>query len=215
MKPQADTSLLRPGLRLAALAAIVALVLAAVWHAVEEPINTRRIEAERQRLEAVLPALAHDNDLLASAFVIDPAANQFTQVALLGFSEARSGWRATLQGQPSGVVLPLATDAGFNGRIELLIGIDTEGRITGVSVISHNETEGLGAAIADRESRWMQAFANRSLANTPAVLWQVKKDGGDFDQWVGATITPRAVVRAIHGALLFFEENRASLLQAQ
>jgi electron transport complex protein RnfG len=78
--------------------------------------------------------------------------------------------------------------------------------------VQHAETPGLGDKIDAALSPWIRSFNNRSLPNTPEVLWQVKKDGGDFDQFVGATITPRAVVAAVHNALLFFDANRERLL---
>jgi electron transport complex protein RnfD len=162
-------------------------------------------------LADVMPAARHDNDLAAATFTIDPARSDFANIHLLGLRDARTSYRATLNGAPSGVVLPLIAPQGYNGAIELLIGIDATGAITGVRTLHHDETRGLANAL-DGNSNWLRAFDNRSLANTDTVLWAVKQDGGDFDAFVGATITPRATVNAIHDALEFFALNREQLL---
>jgi electron transport complex protein RnfG len=201
----------RQGLGFAAFVVATVLLLVLCYHIGSDRILGQRLAAERRALNAVLPAVAHDNDLLASAFTLDPAASDFQQLALLGLSSARNAYRATLQGQPSGVIVPAET-TGFSGSITLMIGIDTEGSITGVRAVQHRETRGLGDRIDADVSPWIRSFNNRSLQNTPEQLWAVKKDGGDFDQFVGATVTPRAVVAAIHDALVFFDLNRDALL---
>ncbi len=175
-------------------------------------LASKRVDMERAALTVVFPANLHDNDLATASFTIDPAANTFVNTELLGLTNPRPAYRATLNGQTSGVILPLAAPEGYSGAIELLIGIDTDGNITGVRALQHNETRGFGDGIEPGVSKWILGFDNRSLENTDEVLWAVKKDGGDFDQFVGATITPRAVVGAVHNALLFFEKNRETLL---
>ncbi|HEY0963966.1 MAG TPA: RnfABCDGE type electron transport complex subunit D [Pseudomonadales bacterium] len=174
-------------------------------------VRMRAPDREAALLAAVMPGALHDNELATSTFIIDPAGSAFANVHLLGLDEARNGYRATLDGMPSGVVLPLVAPQGYNAAIELLVGINADGAITGVRTLHHDETRGLADAL-DGDSSWLRAFDNRSLANTDTVLWAVKKDGGDFDQFVGATITPRATVNAIHDALQFFELNREQLL---
>lgn len=96
---------------------------------------------------------------------------------------------------------------GYSGEIRYLMGVDTQGSITGVRILSHSETPGLGDKIELQKSDWVLSFNQRSLANTP--VWGVKKDGGDFDQFSGATITPRSVVRGIHKAMLALDEDLA------
>lgn len=191
------------------LAAVAAALL--LSFTVDLVIRVRAPDRELALLADVMPAARHDNDLAASAFTVDPAASEFANIHLLGLDEARRGYRATQNGTPSGVVLPLIAPEGYNGAIELLIGIDAAGAITGVRTLTHAETRGLADAL-DGNSNWLRAFDNRSPANTDTILWAVKKDGGDFDQFVGATITPRATVNAIHNALQFFELNREQLL---
>jgi electron transport complex protein RnfG len=200
-------------LRLGAFAFGAAVLLALVYYGTDERIAEQRLAAEREALAAVMPAALHDNDLLTASFLLDPAASPFADIALLGLSGARPAYLARLQGSSSGVILPLETPEGYSGTITLLIGIAADGVITGVRALEHGETPGLGDKIELRASDWILGFDTRSLANTDEVSWQVKKDGGDFDQFVGATITPRAVVGAVHNALLFFESNREQLLR--
>jgi electron transport complex protein RnfG len=207
-------SLTASALQFAAVAFLAVLPLALVQQLTETRRADRLGDLQRAALAAILPPALHDDDLLAGRFSLGPHSSGYTGLEQLGLTEERSAYRARLGGRVSGVILPVETALGYNGSIVLLAGIDTEGRLTGVRVVTHAETRGLGDRLEADLSPWIDGFANRSLANTPAPLWRVKKDGGDFDQFVGATITPRAVVAAIHSALLFFDANQDSLLDA-
>jgi electron transport complex protein RnfG len=209
------TAMRQHGLRLGLFALGTALLLSLVNVATQERIDEQRRSAERAALEEVLPPTQHDNDLLQDAFSLGPHSTGFARLELLGLTSERQAYVARRDGQVSGVILPAETAEGYSGSIVQLVGIDRDGRITGVRVLQHNETPGLGDKIELRKHRWILSFDNRSLDNTDALLWRVKKDGGDFDQFVGATITPRAVVAAVYRALQFFEANRAQLLEEQ
>ncbi len=180
-------------------------------------IETRLIAPQQQQadialLEAILANVPHDNALPNDAFGLTPGAATFVQVDLLGLTIARTGYIARQQGNISGFVLPAATLEGYNGSIQLLVGVSVEGEITGVRILAHNETPRLGDKIELRFSDWVLNFNNRSLGNTDPLLWRVKQDGGEFDQFTGATITPRAVVGAVRKALEFFAVNKEALL---
>jgi len=130
---------------------------------------------------------------------------------LLGSGENVTVYRARKNGLPIAVLIaPLAPD-GYSGSIGLLVGINENGTLAGVRVTSHRETPGLGDDIEVQRSDWIESFAGRSLDKPSAAGWRVKKDGGDFDQFTGATITPRAVVAAVHKALQYYRENRIVL----
>lgn len=206
------TSIRRHSVRLGLFALGAAVLLASVNLLTTERIAAQRLTAEREALAAVLPPVLHDNDLLEHAFTLSPATSDFTQIALLGLSSARQGYLSRLNGNSNGVILPVETAEGYSGTILLLLGIDQEGSITGVRVLQHSETPGLGDKLELRKDDWILDFDTLSLQNPAASGWQVKKDGGVFDQFVGATITPRAVVLAVHRALQFFELNRQQLL---
>ena len=111
----------------------------------------------------------------------------------------------------AGIILPLEVHNGYSGDIFLLVGIREDGTISGVRVLQHTETPGLGDKIDIGVSDWILSFDGRSLENPPPSRWRVVKDGGDFDQFVGATVTPRALVAGVSRALEFFSLNRKSL----
>ena len=194
-----------------AIALVVAAILGAGLVAFSHQITYDKIVSnERAALIRSLSVLIdhdmYDNDLV----------NDITYVQdkkLLGSDNPIVVYRARLQDQPSAVVLsPVAPD-GYNGKIHLLVGVDYDGTLIGVRVVSHQETPGLGDMIDARRSNWILSFNGLSLNNLTRKGWNVKRDGGIFDQFTGATITPRAVVKAVHNSLLFYEKHKAELFQ--
>ena len=186
-------------------AAMVAVGLVAIVHDLTRPaIEAGQRARHTARLAAVLGGARFDNDLLAD--VVDVRDEE-----LLGSNDALPVHRARLGGQPVAVLLTVVAPGGYGGPIRLLVGIDRDARLLGARVLSHAETPGLGDAIEERRSGWIRAFAGRSLSDPPASRWKVRKDGGDFDQFTGATVTPRAVVGAIANALAYFERHRDQL----
>ncbi len=167
---------------------------------------SERLFAERALLE-ILPAAEHDNNLLDTAIRI-PA-----DLDALGLSKDGTAYVGFKQGKPHAVILPVNAPDGYNGRIQLLVGLFADGRISGVRVIGHRETPGLGDKIDVKVTDWIYGFNGKSLDNTAPASWAVKKDGGQFDQFTGATITPRAVVKAVHKALYYFQAHRDSLFE--
>ena len=111
-------------------------------------------------------------------------------------------------GKRQGFVFEASTNAGYNGEIELWLAVDTHNQVLGVRVKSHQETPGIGDKIELPVSDWITSFEGKSLGNPPASRWKVEKDGGDFDQFSGATVTPRAVVGAVKGGLRRAERHR-------
>lgn len=162
---------------------------------------------KRARIAETLPPGSFDNDLVRSARPLpaDP---------LLGLRQPGQYYLARKAGVPVAVVLEAAAPDGYSGEIRLLVGIRVDGRITGVRVTAHKETPGLGDYIEAGKSRWIRIFEGRALGDPPDALWKVRKDGGQFDYMAGATVTPRAVVKAVHRALKYFEAHRAELLTA-
>jgi electron transport complex protein RnfG len=157
-----------------------------------------------RQLNTIIPAEAYDNDLLLDTKTIKPS-------PLLGTSEASLVYRARKDTQNVAVIFSSIAPNGYNGPIELLVGVYTNGRLAGVRVIKHRETPGLGDAVSITHSDWILGFNDKSLSNPDEKHWKVKRDGGIFDQFTGATITPRAVVSAVHDALLYFDKNQAIL----
>ncbi|MDT3707856.1 MAG: electron transport complex subunit RsxG [Thiobacillus sp.] len=186
--------------------AVVGTAMLAFTHDRTEPTITRgRLAEKRALLGQVLPAALYDNDLVASEQSVPPD-------NLLGTRQPSSLWVARRGGAFSGVVLEAVAPDGYSGDIALLIGIDASGTITGVRVTAHRETPGLGDYIDRAKSVWIDQFAGKSLANPEPQRWRVAKDGGAFDSRAGATVTPRAVVKAVKGALDYFTRQRAGYI---
>jgi electron transport complex protein RnfG len=184
--------------------ALVGTAMLAFTHDRTEPVITRgQQEAKLALLIQVLPATLYDNDLLASQKSVPPD-------DLLGTRQSSTLWLARRGGAFSGVVLEAVAPDGYSGNIGLLIGIDANGTVTGVRVTAHRETPGLGDYIDRAKSAWIDQFAGKSLTDPEPKHWKVAKDGGAFDARAGATITPRAVVKAVRSALDYFARHRAA-----
>jgi Na+-translocating ferredoxin:NAD+ oxidoreductase subunit G len=205
-------SIIQNTARLAAFAVLAAIILTAVYATTEARIADQRQVAERQVLNMIFPANRHDNDLISDSYMLDIENNEFSNLELLGLRENSSAYIARNNMQIIGLILPVVARDGYNGDINLLIGINADGAVTGLRVTAHRETPGLGDLIDLRISDWILSFNNRSLNNPELSGWTVRKNGGDFDQFTGATITPRAVTVATAKALRFFEENKSMLL---
>ena len=157
-----------------------------------------------KKLNNIIPADSYDNDLLQD--IITLKANP-----LLGTDEQSLAYRARKDKKNVAVVFSSIAPNGYNGPIHLLVGIRADGVLAGVRVVKHRETPGLGDVVSSTHSDWILGFDGKSLSNPEQKGWKVKRDGGIFDQFTGATITPRAVVKAIHNALLYFDQNQATL----
>jgi electron transport complex protein RnfG len=196
--------MLRSALLLGLFALVGTGLVASIYLGTKTPIE----EAERaymlRSLHSVIKPELHDNDIFNDYIEVQ-------SVKYLGTDKPVPVFRARRHGQPVAVAItPIAPD-GYVGAIRLLVGIDIHGTILGVRVLSHHETPGLGDAIEERRSPWIFSFNGRSLHNPGKDGWRVRRDGGQFDQFTGATITPRAVVKAVHNTLLFFEQNKQRL----
>lgn len=189
------------GLLLGAFSLGTALILSLSDELTRGPIATRMAEDLTASLSQVIPGGLHDNDLSADLRVTQDATEGTVPVHI-----------ATSGGAVTGVAFAL-TGYGYSGAIDVLIGIAPDGRLHGVRVLSHAETPGLGDKIEAQKSPWIDGFANRSLSDPAPDGWKVKRDGGVFDQFSGASITPRAVVGTVYRGLAFFDRHRAALLQ--
>lgn len=155
-------------------------------------------------LHELIPADQYDNDLFNDVIhVSDPA--------LLGSNKAANAYRARKAGHIVAVIIESIAPDGYGGNIYLLIAIRYNGQLAGVRVINQHETPGLGDAIELSHSNWILNFTGKSLKNLTPKDWAVKRDGGSFDQFAGATITPRAVVKAVHHSLIYFKQRRSKL----
>ena len=188
-----------------AIAAISSAALVIGYKSTSEPIKLRQREDMQATLQQVIPARLYDNDILDDKLDI-PVEGE----AMAGKSVI-TVYRASKQNQPTGFAYQI-TGFGYAGAIEIMLGVDTSGKILGTRVISHSETPGLGDKIEIKRNNWIESFTGLSLGAPPPEKWKVKKDGGQFDQFTGATITPRAVVRAVRQGLEFFQRHRTELV---
>lgn len=182
-----------------------AALLSGTFQLTRPAIEQSERQAKLKLIAQTLPADSFDNDLVREARPLpaDP---------LLGLRLPGQYYVAQRHGRPVAIILEAAAPDGYAGEIRLLVGIQPDGRISGVRVTGHRETPGLGDYIEIDKSPWIRTFENKSLSYPHAVDWKVRKDGGQFDYMAGATITPRAIVKAVKQALSFFQAHRDELL---
>jgi electron transport complex protein RnfG len=206
MADRAPWEIGRSAAALGLVAIVGATLLAAVQLATADRIAAQERRVMLDQLGQVLPPAEYDNDLLADTLVIrDETHFPHGQDVLV--------YRARHAGDPVAVILDFRAVDGYSGDIRLLAGIRGDGSLSGVRVVAHRETPGLGDAIEAEKSGWILDFDDRSLGRPARSGWAVKKDGGDFDQFTGATITPRAVVDALRLALEYYAANSAALFR--
>jgi electron transport complex protein RnfG len=192
---------------LALFALITALLLSSINNLTADRIaHAERVAAQKALLE-IVPPNRHDNDLLLDT---RPIPEQFW--SLLGLDEGGDIYIARSNNTPIAAIIPTVSPDGYNGNIAMIVGVNVDGSIAGVRVVDHRETPGLGDKIELRKSNWILDFNGRSLKNTPTSAWAVKKNGGAFDQFTGATITPRAVINQLANTLKYFEQDKSRLL---
>ena len=177
------------------------LVLAVTDRLTVDDIAARALEDRTNSLSQVIPDEIHDNNLVADTFVMKNDHGKEITV-----------YRARAQGKVTGVAYEIY-GSGYAGEMKLMLGVAADGRVLGVRVLAHKETPGLGDKIEVKKGDWILRFTGLSLGDPAPERWKVKKDGGDFDQFAGATITPRGVVGAIRGGLDFFAANKARLTE--
>lgn len=153
-------------------------------------------------LHTLVPPTEHDNDLYEDRILIEAPA--------LGRGPLPV-YRARQDGAPVAAILTAVAPDGYSGDIRLLVTVRYDGTLSSVRVVAHDETPGLGDYIEEQRSDWIHQFADKSLGDPPAAQWQVRSDGGAFDQVTGATITARAVVRAVRRTLEYFQAHREEL----
>lgn len=214
MATHADTAAPSPGrhplrnaIALVALAVAIAIVLGAIHKLTRDRVHRNEQSWIQQRLDALVPPAAHDNDMLTDSIIV-------TSADLLGTDEPATVYRARNHGEPVAAIVHTVAPNGYRGPIDLLIAIAVDGSLLGVQVIRHNETPGLGDAFEHDDGKWLGNFRGKSLDHPAQQRWTIRKDGGDFDAFTGATITPRAIVKSTRQTLEYFRANRSEIFQA-
>jgi len=200
-----NRTILFSGLILGLFAILGAALVSTTFQSTAEKIAANEKMALLRKLNQILPAENYDNDLLKSTLSL-PADEQ------LGQKQPSTLYVAKYQNNISAMIFSVVTSRGYNGIIKMLVGINIDGTLAGVRIVSHKETPGLGDVIEITKSDWVLGFNGKSLHIPSAKDWKVKRDGGVFDQFTGATITPRAVVHAVHLCLVYFHQHRLALI---
>lgn len=194
---------------LAGMGLFSALMLSKMQGGYAERIAANERAFEMRQIRELLNETEYNNDVFDDLIYVD---RNNPDVTLLGSStEQPYICRARLNNQARAAVLQVTANDGYSGPIKLLVGIHADGRLAGVRVASHRETPGLGDKIEKKNTDWILQFDGKSLSDPDEDGWAVAKDGGDFDQITGATVSPRAVVSAVKNALLFFDNHREDI----
>jgi electron transport complex protein RnfG len=200
------------GLRSARILALFALgftaLMAGAYWLTRDTVLRNEAEARASQIRAVLPVGSFDNDLLA-----DSRALPLADSRRLGVDDGAHVYPARKGGKTVAAVLEAIAPDGYAGKIALLVAVDRDGRTLGVRVVTHKETPGLGDYIEAAKSDWIRQFEGKSLSAPAPDRWKVRKDGGEFDSTAGATISPRAVVRAVKNTLEYVNENRQKIFE--
>jgi electron transport complex protein RnfG len=193
----------RNAVLLGAFAILTTLLIAGTFLSTKDRIAEAQRKAEEKALLQIVPREAHDNSMLDDTLPLSAGE--------LGLRADKRIYIARRSGEAVAVIVPTTAPDGYSGDIDLIVGVNRDGSVAGVRVLNHRETPGLGDKVDLNKSDWVLSFNGRSLRNPEAAGWAVTKDGGEFDQFTGATITPRAVVGATHRALEYVEAQRNHL----
>ena len=158
------------------------------------------------RLAALVPDSLHDNDLYADRAIVRAPGQ-------LG-AAASNVYRARREGKPVAAILTVTARDGYGGPIEMLVAVEFSGKVLGVDILRHNETPGIGDGFAPHRSSWLRRLLGKSLEDPPADRWTIRQDGGEFEQFTGASVTPRAILKAMRLSLEYYERHRQAVFDA-
>jgi len=196
--------------RNAKILALFAIVCTAIVGLVHSFTKDRIIFQQQQdllrNLNSIIAEDSYNNVIYQDCLILPGTA--------LETASSQKVYRARNNDEPIAAAITTVAPDGYNGNIELLIAINVNGSVSGVRTLKHQETPGLGDKIEVRKSDWIKSFNTKRLANKNDSRWLVKKDGGMFDQFTGATITPRAVVKAVRSTVIYFNEHQDKLFNS-
>lgn len=188
-------------------AIVTTAAIAGTYLLTRDAIAEQERAARARALLQVVPPARHDNDMLDDTL---PVSNS-TDLHLEGAGQI---FVARMHGKPVAFIIPAIAPDGYGGPIKLIVGVNVDGTVAGVRAVAENETPGLGDQVDIKKSNWVLEFNGKSIGDPPADKWKVRKDQGVFDQFTGATITPRAVTGAVYRTLAWFGKHREELLAA-
>jgi electron transport complex protein RnfG len=198
---------LRAALTLAGIAAVCTALVAGTFQLTADRIAANEKAELEKSLQPALAGVFYDSDVTESRLVLQPPHG-------LPGKEAAIVYRVYSEGEPVAALFAVSARDGYAGPIRILLGVGVDGVVTGVRILRHRETPGLGDRIESSRSDWVYQFDGSSLGNPPAAAWAIRADGGVFDQLTGASVTPRAVIKAIRDTLIYFDAHRDELFAA-
>ncbi|CAE6892838.1 electron transport complex subunit RsxG [Vibrio sp. B1FLJ16] len=198
------TAIRKNGLTLAIFACATTGLVALTQYLTEDQIKMQERKQLLSVLNQVIPETMHDNALTQACTLVSSPD--------LGTLHPMPAYIATKNGEPSAIAIESIAPDGYNGEIKVITGIDNQGRVLGTRVLSQQETPGLGDKIDLRVTDWILSFAGKEVTEENWNSWRVRKDGGDFDQFTGATITPRAVVKVVRNTVNYVNQSRDEIL---
>jgi len=199
-----DAAVFRSGITLAVIAAICTALVAVTYQLTEARIAANEQAWLERSLQPALSGLFYDSGVTESKLIVPPPHE-------LPGSEAAIIYRVYAADAPVAALFVVSARDGYAGPIRLLVGIDVNGVVSGVRVLEHRETPGLGDRVESTKSDWVRQFNGRSLVDPKPVAWSIKRDGGQFDQLTGASVTPRAIIKALRETLLYFDANKDTI----
>jgi electron transport complex protein RnfG len=201
-----QAQILKGSIGLSIFAVVTAGLIAVTQLSTADKISAEIKKAQSKALLQIIPPNEHDNELIEDVIAL-PSTSLLGNAGTDNYAHV-----SRLKGNVTAFILPVTAPDGYSGAIKMIVGIDTDGNIKGLRVLSHKETPGLGDKVDIKKSPWVTSFNGKSLNSPKPDQWKVVKDGGEFDQFTGATITPRAVVNATRRALSYFDENKATII---
>jgi electron transport complex protein RnfG len=203
-----DQSIIKTGLTLAVIAAICTALVALTFQATRERIAANEKALLEQSLQPALAGTFYDSGVSESRLVL-PSPHG------LPGNEPAVVYRVFAEGEPVAALFAVTARDGFSGPIRILVGIGVDGRVTGVRILRHRETPGLGDKIESARSDWVFQFDGHSMGDPVATGWAIEVDGGEFDQLTGASVTPRAIIKAIRDTLNYFETHQGAIFLSE
>ncbi|GLS84426.1 electron transport complex subunit RsxG [Paraferrimonas haliotis] len=202
------TSMTKNGLILAGFALVTTFVVSLTFQGTKAKIAQQQQQELVKVLSQIIPDDNYDSPLYQHC--VQVSSEQF-----LGTASTQRAFIASKNNEPVAMAIETTAPDGYSGDIHLIVGIDKQGKVLGVRTLSHQETPGLGDHIELRKSDWVESFKGRVLSGQKDPRWAVKKDGGSFDQFTGATITPRAYVKAVKNTLIYFQYHFDEIAASQ
>jgi len=203
-----EQTIIKTGATLAVIAAICTTLVAATYQLTRERIVANEKALLEQALQPALAGLFYEGGVSESRLVMLPPHD-------LPGNDTALIYRVYAQDKPVAALFAVTARDGFSGLIRILVGVESDGTITGIRILQHRETPGLGDKIESARSDWIFQFDGRSMGDPEVTGWAIRNDGGEFDQLTGASVTPRAVIGAIRDTLLYFDVHRDEIFAAE